>query len=173
MVAVTSLDGKLTWGDDPDIHKWTSKDDKRHFAKMRESHNLIVMGRGTYEAIKPVKPIPGKLRVVLTRKPEVFRNEAAAGSLEFSSESPARLVARLEKNGFGEMLVVGGGEINAAFLEADLIDEIYLTIEPYVFGVGTDFAAGANLNKKLELMDTSKLNDKGTILLHYRVKKDT
>ncbi len=170
LAAASSIDGKLARGDDPDVRTWTSAEDAAHFAQLKGKHNLLVMGRGTYEAMRPkLKLSPATRRVVLTHRPEVFAAEAVDGQLEFSNESVAKLVQRLENQGYSAMLLVGGGQVHAEFFAAGLIDEIYLTIEPLVFGTGTDFAAGVLLNTKLSLLSIDKLNPRGTLLLHYRI----
>ncbi len=170
LAAATSIDGKLTRGDDPDVRQWTSDEDAAHFAQLKAAHNLLVMGLGTYEAMRSkLKLSANILRVVLTHHPQDFAGEAVARQLEFSSESPAKLVERLANQGYSEILLVGGGQVHAEFLAAGLVDEIYLTIEPLVFGTGTDFAHGAELNIDLELVSSKQLNDRGTLLLHYKV----
>jgi len=44
------------------------------------------------------------------------------------------LLRRLAERGIERLLVEGGGELNWAFLEADLVDEFYLTIVPALLG---------------------------------------
>lgn len=55
-------------------------------------------------------------------------------------------------------------------MKEDLIDEIYLDVEPLVFGKGIPIFREADFEYELELMEIKKLN-KNTIQLHYRVKK--
>lgn len=55
--------------------------------------------------------------------------EAGVGSADVRA-----LVARLHQLGCRKILVEGGGEAVAAFLEADLLDEIRLTICPVILG---------------------------------------
>ena len=42
MVAVISANGKLTRGNDPDIYKWTSKEDAAFFTSLVRKNNLII-----------------------------------------------------------------------------------------------------------------------------------
>lgn len=44
------------------------------------------------------------------------------------------LCRMLADRGIGRLLVEGGGEVNMAFWEADLVDEVYLTLCPVVIG---------------------------------------
>jgi len=80
MVAVSSLNGKLTKGKDPNIYSWTSKEDSKLFFSLIEKNNLIVMGGKTYEAArKIIKHKKNKLRIVLTRNPEKYFKETIKG----------------------------------------------------------------------------------------------
>jgi 2,5-diamino-6-(ribosylamino)-4(3H)-pyrimidinone 5'-phosphate reductase len=44
------------------------------------------------------------------------------------------LLRRLKGRGVHRLLVEGGGELNWAFLEQDLIDELHVTIAPRLLG---------------------------------------
>lgn len=171
MVDVISANGKLTRGWDPNIYKWTSREDQEFFFDQIAQNNLIVMGSGTYRAIRPkLKVQSKKLRIILTSSPEKYEKEQVKGALEFSSETPGELAQRLEKK-YKQMLLVGGGKINSAFLKANLVDEIYLTIEPMIFGQGKNLVAEGELDSKLKLKSLKKLNKRGTIHAVYSVEK--
>jgi dihydrofolate reductase len=88
--------------------------------------------------------------------------------VETTNESPADLVARLQKEGATGLAICGGAAIYNLFMQAGVADELYLTIEPILFGTGItlfreDMATG------LALLDVQRLND-NTVLLHYSVK---
>lgn len=170
IVAVSSVNGKLTKNEETDIYEWTSKEDAKIFFSLIEKHNLIIMGSKTYEAARRViKLKKDKLRIVLTRNPKDYKNDEVKGILEFSSESPRYLINRLEKQRYTSMLVVGGTEINTAFLENHLVDELYLTIEPLIFGRGKNLILEEEFEADLKLISAKKLNKKGTLLLKYSV----
>lgn len=44
------------------------------------------------------------------------------------------VLQQLSKLGYRNILLEGGGELNASFLEVDLVDRIHLTIAPYILG---------------------------------------
>ncbi|MBI5831829.1 MAG: dihydrofolate reductase family protein [Armatimonadetes bacterium] len=48
--------------------------------------------------------------------------------------SPARVLAHLAARGVHRVALLGGGELNAAWFAADLVDEIELTLAPLLFG---------------------------------------
>ncbi|EKD64752.1 MAG: hypothetical protein ACD_50C00309G0003 [uncultured bacterium] len=172
LVAVSSVNGKLTKGNETNIYTWASKEDSEIYFSLIEKHNLIVMGSKTYEAArKIIKLKADKLRIVLTRNPEKFKDDIVKGMLEFSSESPRELINRLGKQGYTKMLLVGGVEINTIFLKNSLVDELQLTIEPLIFGQGKNLVSDEELDLSLELINIKKLNKKGTIHLIYKVNK--
>ncbi len=172
MVMLASVDGKTTKGNDTNIYTWTSPEDQKYFFSLIKKHNLIIMGRSTYEASRPViKLEKGKLRIVLTHSPKKYLNQIIKGQLEFTDESPEKLVKRLSLLGYKKMLLVGGGTINGLFLKRNLIDQLYLTIEPKIFGNGKNIIEKQLLNTNLQLLSIRKLNKAGTLLLKYRVNK--
>lgn len=170
LVIVASINGKTTKGDDPYIYSWTSKEDSDFFFSLHKKHNLIIMGRKTYEAAKNIiKPDPGRLRVVLTHSPEKYKKEEVPG-LEFSKESPEKLVKRLEKEGYTQALCVGGSAIASEFLKAGLLSDMYITLEPLLFGKGRDIVDDCDLSVPLKLDSIQQVNTNGTIILHYLIK---
>lgn len=172
MVAVCSINGKITKGSDPNIYKWTSREDKKLFYSLLARNNLIVMGSKTYEAARDkIRLSPDKLRIVLTRNPKKYVGEKILGSLEFSSETATDLVERLEEKGYSKMLLAGGGEINSLFFKSKLVDELHLTIEPFIFSKGRDLISKDFIDVSLKLMKIKKLNTKGTLHLMYKVEK--
>lgn len=167
MVAVSSLDGKITRGSSADIYQWTSGEDAALFSSLVKKHNLIIMGRKTYEAArKKIRFSPGKLRVVLTKSPGNFKDKEG---LEFTGKHPIKLLRDMEARGYERALVAGGGAVNALFLKNNLVDEVWLTVEPCMFGKGKSLVEGA-VKTQLVLIGTKKLNKRGTLHLKYKVK---
>lgn len=167
LVMVSSLDGKITKHDNPQIASWTSTEDKKLYAALIKKSSLIVMGAKTYEAAKQrIKLEPGKLRIVITRQPKKYR--AIPGMLEFTRETPLVLVQRLERQ-YKNMLLVGGSEIGALFLKAKLVNELHLTLEPLLFGTGKPLISPLPLDTNLKLISSKKINARGTLSLVYKI----
>lgn len=166
LVMVASLNGRITKGNLNTSQWWASKEDQRHFHGLLKKAKVVVMGSRTYEASKKnIVLTLNKLRVVLTRNPK----KSISGVLEFTKDTPKQLVAKLSKRGYKELLLVGGGEINSLFLKANLVDDIYLTIEPVIFGTGKLLTSDGAFNSNLKLISIKKLNHSGTLLLHYAI----
>ena len=176
LIHVLSLDAKLTKGLGDNIYEWSSPEDFAHFKDTMAQHNLVVMGSGTFNGVKDnhasgFKPEQERLRIVLTSKPENYKKYTVAGQLEFSDETPSALIKRLEKEGYTNLLLVSGGKVATSFFKEKLIDELLITIEPRIFGVGKPFVQEIPMDISLTLLKTKQLNTTGSLLLKYKVQK--
>ena len=174
LVNVTSLDGRFTKWEGKNIYEWSSEEDYQFFNKTKAENNLIVMGSATFDHVRQIekaglKPEKERLRVVLTKNSDKYKEFEVSGQLEFSDENPKKLVERLEKAGYKQMLLVSGGAVANSFLKDSLISELWLTLEPRIFGSGQSLAEGQDLDIKLELISSEKLNNQGTLLLKYKI----
>jgi 5-amino-6-(5-phosphoribosylamino)uracil reductase len=87
------------------------------------------------------------------------------------------VLRKLPPLGVRHLLLEGGGELNFSMLEAGLVDEIYLTICPFIFGgrTATTSFDGAGFTReyvrKLALK-SHRLSASGEVFLHYDVLPD-
>jgi dihydrofolate reductase len=85
------------------------------------------------------------------------------------TSTPQDLLLELEQRGFSKVILTGGAAVNTLFAKQNLIDEMFTTISPRIFGHGlTVFSEPLDI--ELNLLDTQAL-DQNSILLHYRVIK--
>jgi len=54
MVMLASVDGKTIQGNNQNVYSWSSIEDRKHFFSLIKRNNLIIMGRLTYEASRPI-----------------------------------------------------------------------------------------------------------------------
>jgi len=168
LIFVSTLDGKITkWGD-PFIRSWSSKNDQNYFDRIWNATRVIIMGSGTYDPA-PIKPDTRHLFVVITRHPERYKNQFIAGHLEFTGESIHQLMDRFKSE--KEVLIVGGAQVATSFLQDQLIDELWLTIEPKIFGSGASIVTNEKLEIELKLISCESANDQGTLFTRYQVIK--
>jgi dihydrofolate reductase len=170
LAVVSSLNGKITKGGDAPAHSWTSPEDWEEFQRLRDSCDVVILDSKTYGQMD-IKPSPKLLRIVLTRRPKEYRIKAIPGQLEFTDSEPAALIQKLQAEGHRRVLLAGGRRTSYAFLEAGLVDDFYLTLEPQLFGDGKAMLADGPLDLSLQLLETEQLNARGTMLLHYRVER--
>ncbi len=128
----------------------------------------MVMGQTTYNTIG--WPLPGRLNIVYSF--EAAKRNAANKvdhkELRFTDLSPAQLLKELEQEGYQELAICGGSSIYTMFLKAGLVDTIYLTMEPKLFGQGIKLF-NDKLKADLELKTVKNLDEK-VVLLEYQVK---
>lgn len=170
LIFVATLDGKVTkWGD-PLVRKWSSKEDQEYFHMVWKDSSLIVMGSSTYNAHR-IKPSVNHHFIVMTSEPTKYKELEVPGQLEFSDKSPAQLSANLDEQGYKNMLLIGGPHVATSFLKEQLVDELWLTIEPRIFGTGGSFVIDEELDIELTLISCEKVNDRGTLINKYAVVK--
>lgn len=168
---VMSANGRITKGDDPNVHDWSSDEDSRHFIDLRDNADVVVVDRTTYELMQ-LEPEAGRLRVVMTHHPEEYASKAVPGQLEFTSEPASELIKRLADTGKQRLLVAGGRHVSAEFLADNVVDDLYLTYEPILFSQGNIMLADETwLEVPLRLQSVKQLNERGTLLAHYIVDR--
>ena len=166
-----SVDGKTTRWSEPNVHKWTSKEDQKHFSSITKKDGVFIMGRKTFDAArKIIKLSPNILRVVMTKSPARYADIAVSNQLEFTRSGPKKLTEALAARGLTKAFLFGGEQANTAFFREKLVHEAWLTIEPKIFGAGNNLVSGEKLNIDLRLKSIKKLNKKGTLLLKYAVR---
>lgn len=158
IIAAVSVDGFIARHTD-ELANWTSKEDKKLFVTLTKRAGVMVMGGTTYRTIG--QPLPGRRNIVYSR--QAINTEG----VEVTQETPEALIARLKAEGYNEVAICGGRSIYSMFLDAGLVDELYLTVEPVLFGTGIPLSDTA---ANLHLLDSEQLNE-NTLLLHYEVKR--
>lgn len=170
LVMAMSVDGKTTKWFNSKIYGWTSTEDRDYFSSLIENNSVIIMGRKTFVAAKSVIKLSSKkLRIVLTKTPKKYENISIAGQLIFTDDSPKEIIKRLKASGYAQALLVGGEHINASFFKERLISEVWLTVEPCIFGSGKNLVAKEKLDTQMQLKSIRRLNKNGTILSKYLV----
>lgn len=167
IIAALSADGFISEGEARRSFDWTSKEDRQLLVQLSKEAGVIVMGSKTYNTFQVRRAPPGRRLIIYTTHPDTISGE---GDIQTTDEDPKALVARLRDEGFTGLAVEGGATIYKLFLDNDLVDELYLTVEPILFGQGTPLI-GSPLERKLSLLESRQLND-NTVLLHYAVNRD-
>ncbi|MBK7410342.1 MAG: dihydrofolate reductase [Saprospirales bacterium] len=125
--------------------------------------DTILMGAKTYEFILNHGgdyPYPDQENYVFTRNKE----RPADPNVEFVTDHISEFVGRLKKQPGKTIWLVGGGQINTLMLNAGLIDEIILFIQPTVLGSGIPLFGGKGKTTAFELR-SSKAYPSGMIEL--------
>lgn len=168
LIFVATLDGKITRWNNPHVKKWSSQQDKDHFEQIWDSAPLIVLGSKTFDA-DPIKPSKTHLLMIMTSRPEQYQSYAVEGQIEFVSAPPQQIFQTCKQAGYPQMLIAGGAHIATSFLKEKLIDELWLTVEPKIFGQGSSFVIDDKLDIELKLLSSEKVNERGTLINKYAV----
>ena len=144
---------------------WTSKEDKKFFNEKSKEIGVMIMGSKTFATIG--RALPGRLSVVMTRNPSKWMSEYKDENLIFTDKNPQQILHDLELEGYQEVAICGGKAIYNLFLELDLVDKIYLTIEPVTFGSGIKLLNDDGILNNFYLGKELPLNDNGTLLREY------
>jgi dihydrofolate reductase len=157
-----TLDGKIA------LHAshftdWSSPEDKQFLHEFLHNADVVVVGNNTHE-IAP-KELEQYNRIVLTTS--VATTERTSEKLLLCNPETTEVAPLLAS--YKTVAIAGGTATYTYFLERDLLDEVYLTIEPIVFGSGLNlFALTRDTKSRFQLVSTKKLNERGSLLLHYK-----
>lgn len=64
--------------------------------------------------------------------------------------------------------MVAGGALATSFLKKNLVNEIYLNVEPLALGKGIPLFSNENFEKKLKLLQVKRFS-KDEVRLHYKI----
>jgi len=92
----------------------------------------------------------------------------APSGVEFVNDAIGPFVSRLREQPGKDIWLMGGGEIIAAFLDAQAIDEFVISVAPVFIGEGIPLIARRHRHVPLELRSAERFDD-GLVQLHYRV----
>ncbi|MBM9604081.1 dihydrofolate reductase family protein [Desulfopila inferna] len=162
LIMAQTLDGHISRNSSEFID-WTGSADKKMFVQVTKEAGVIIMGSKTFDTIG--KPLPGRKNIVLTRNK---KRVSDAPDLVFTAREPRQLLSDLEGEGYSSAAVIGGSQINTLFARANLIDDIYITIAPRIFGQGLSLF-NVSLDLRLRLVST-RILEEDYVLLHYSVK---
>ena len=144
-----------------------SDEEWQSFSKFVKEIKNIVIGKNTYEIMKKsdeFSKIGNPFTVVVSKEDFAHNsNFAIAKSLK-------KALKILKEKKFAKALVAGGGMLNSSFMKEKFVDEIYLDVEPLVFGKGIKLFSDNDFDAKLELIETKSLS-KNSIQLHYKILK--
>ena len=158
-----SLNGMIAKSDDDT--SWISKEEWDSYSLTVQTAGNLIVGHRTYN--------------ILTKQPEFseFKDVklVVVAQEDFQTLTKNHLVAHSPKEALKllsdfEVVVAGGGALNASFVEENLIDEIFIDIEPIILGRGIPLFRDKDFERKLKLLDQKKIAD-NEIQLHYQVLK--
>jgi dihydrofolate reductase len=136
-----------------------------YLATLKEHYDCVLMGRRTYEvglAFGVTDPYPYLDSYVFSRSLGKSPNER----VKVIAEGGVDLVRSLKASPGKDIYLCGGAELASHLLEAKLVDEIWLKLNPLLFGRGLSLAPLLGGPRALQLIE-SKRYASGVMLLKY------
>ncbi len=160
-----SIDGYIAKKDgDSD---WVSEEAFKIFEKKIEEAGCIIVGRKTFEQYYgDIYPVEGVTNIVLTS--DATRQDKNENVIFVSS--PKKALQITEKKGYGKVLLIGGGHVNGAFIQDNLIDEVILCVDPLILGQGIKLFENFRKHVDLDFVNSVEMEE-GSIQLHYKLRK--
>ncbi|MCR4284211.1 MAG: dihydrofolate reductase family protein [Parcubacteria group bacterium] len=159
-----SLNGMIAKSDDDT--RWISKEEWDNYSLAVRTAGNLVVGHRTYG--------------ILTKQPEFaeFKDVklVVVAQEDFQTLVQNHLVAHSPKEAlkllsdFERVVVAGGSMLNASFVEENLVDEIFIDIEPIILSQGIPLFRDKNFERNLKLVGQKQISD-NEIQLHYEVLK--
>ena len=135
-----TLDGCIARPDGSVDYLHMTKEGAKDFGDFFKTIDTIVMGRKTLEAVIDHER---RLLQISNRSPHLrlFSRPTArrAGWRHLHQTVPSGLAGKIRARPGKHIFHMGGGELARSFLQADLIDELYLGIVPILLGRGIPF----------------------------------
>lgn len=157
----SSIDGRISLSKKGLPH-WTSPEDKKFFHQSLARFDAVIVGRNTYESA--AKQLRARNTFVISSRPKTLTRR---GTVTFVNPKNVDLQKLLEK--YKNVTVLGGGAVYRYMVENKMLDEIFVTIEPLIFGRGKEMFIGGNQTTRVSLVSVKRLNNQGTLLVHYRI----
>jgi dihydrofolate reductase len=165
LLAAMSIDGFIANVNKENLSSmtWTSKEDRQFFVKKTKAIGTTIMGSKTFVTIG--KALPERHNIVMTSQPARYA-QFNDSDLFFTAESPEEILANLNQQEINKVALCGGASIYSLFLQKGLVNRMFLTIEPCVFGEGVKLFSGKT-QQQFKLISQEKLNEAGTLVLEY------
>jgi len=157
---IATLDDSLDW-----LFKYDGMDLGEHdYSLFLQRIRTVVMGRGTYDVIAK-DPDPwayGQQRVIVVTSRPI---PSPKGVLETRGDIDL-LITELRILEDGDVWMLGGGQLQMAFMERGALDEIEIYIMPELIGGGRPLFPSTGFQMSPKLLGAQAL-DRGCVRLHY------
>ena len=169
-----SVDGYFE-GPNHDI-SWSKGDFETFPTDPSEQADTILLGRATYDLMASFWPTPAAQaypevaqymnsaqKVVVTHRPF----EPNWNNTTVVTNNVIDSIQKLKEGPGKSIIMLGSNNLCVQLMEAGLVDEFQLVVNPVALGAGTPMFAGLKRKVELELVD-SKTSPTGVTLLTYK-----
>ena len=173
LLAAVTLDGYLARPDGSVDYLVMTKDGSSSLTRFFSTVDTIVMGRKTLDVAIALSggsyqsPVPSPTYVFSRNQPPGERD-----GVIFVNQSPAVWLRKIRARRGKHICHMGGGELARAFLQADLIDELFLDVVPILLGEGLPLFPSGFPQRDFTLVE-NRTYSKSQISLTYRRVRST
>ena len=160
---------------------WLSMDWDYDWTKFFKTIDVVLMGRKSWDAaLKMFAESESKKKSNLYGAMETYvfsktLKESGVEGVQIVSGDLESFVARLKAEEGKNIWLSGGGELAKSFLDADLVDEIYLGVSPLLLGSGLPLFPELAREIPLRLVSCNvckhKKEDNAMLELVYEIKR--
>ena len=151
-----------------DNTSWITPEEWNSYSSTVRKAGALIVGRRTYNILTKqpeFKEFKNVKLVVVSKK----QNPELVNDSHLIAESPEKALELLKD--FKEIIVAGGGILDNSFIEKNLVDEVYIDIEPIILTKGIPLFAGEKIIEiNLKLIGQKKISE-NEIQLHYKIIK--
>lgn len=178
LIVASSLDGYIAQGRNQVSTAWTSSADKKWFSLISREMGVLIMGRTTFETIG--RPLPGRKTIIYTSETGKFLEAKNVKHFSPTDETTnlyvtgkmtlTELMRILAELGAEKVAICGGASVYQQALAENQVDEIYLTLEPVLFGAGVKLLQ-AEKYESLQVIERVNLSAQ-TTMFHLAVNQN-
>jgi dihydrofolate reductase len=170
-----SIDGRFS-GDDFWAAQMKVVPNDKHFdyqLRLLEQAAGLVLGRATYQGFAATWPtMTGDLADKLNSLPKHVASTTLTETTWNAEVLPGNAVdavAQLKESGNGTLVKYGNGSFSRDLIEAGLLDELHLSISPFVAGSGESLLEGLSATP-MELTGVTEIGN-GAVVLAYTLTR--
>lgn len=166
--AAVTLDGYIARPNGSVAYLIMTKEGSADMGRFFATIDTIAMGRKTLDAA--IAMTGGSFKSPVRIPTYVFSRTQPPGErdgLIFTNQSPRAWLSKIRARPGKHIFHMGGGELARSFLEADLIDELYLGVVPILLGAGLPLFPGGFPQRDFTLVE-NRTYSKSQISLTYR-----
>jgi dihydrofolate reductase len=150
---------------------WLPSEGWDEFVEDVKQFGNFIMGRETYERVTELYPnynfdnVDAQCKIIVTSQADYTAPDGY-----IAVNSPEAATTLLAEKEFEVGLLIGGGRLNSSFYMQGLVDEVWVTVNPFILGKGRPFIGASDIEVPLKLKKVIELS-KGRVQLRYSVSK--
>ena len=169
----SSLDGYIAKEDEDT--SWLFSDEDYGYKKFYDSIDTVIMGRKTYQKALKLEEYPFKEKNCYIFTKNTIFTTTGTDTLKRTTDENIKVINNVIDfiknlvNADGKNIwLVGGSEIISILMNANMVDEIILSIHPLILGNGISLFREIKRQIKLKVLNSITYNS-GLIQIHYKI----